>query len=152
MRSWPEWNGVLVHLVDDIPNVTSSYFPLRQLWVRGQLASRVAINGESLGLKTTDTGYTAAAPIDGDWVDDQVEMRWPSQVKNWIEPRCVVTAVSGRNITVEPACWASLTARNGGKHAPPPVLIDNVGAPPRPGEFYATPQYIFYRPPSDDPY
>ena len=29
--------------------------------------------------------------------------------------RCVITGISGTNITVEPICWKSLIARNGGK-------------------------------------
>ena len=150
--NWPDWNDVWVHFVKDIPFVTTSDVPFRQLWVGGQRASRVVIDGDTLGLKTTATGYSSAAPVGGAWVADKVELRWPSQIKNWIEPRCIVTDVNGTEITVAPECWVSLTARNGGHLAPPPVLIDNVGRPPGPGEFYATPTYVFYRPFSSDPY
>lgn len=71
---------------------------------------------------------------------------------NWIEPRCIVTAVSGTNITIDPDCWKDLIARNGGKLPSLPSFVENVDVPPGPNEFLATPEYVFYRPPADLPY
>jgi hypothetical protein len=153
---YPQWHGVWVHMVADVPAI-KSVVPIRQLWVNGRTYTRQAITTGSLGLVPTATGYTSKAPIP--WfasaVANQVELRWPSQIKNWIEPRCVVTAATENTLTVAESCWKALTARHGGL-PPAPLFIENAspGAvdPPAPGEFYATDLYIFYKPSADDPY
>ena len=73
-------------------------------------------------------------------------------IQNWIEPRCIVTAVQGQNITIDPDCWKDLIARHGGQNPGIPTFVENVVEPPGPNEFVATPDYIFYRPPSSSPY
>jgi hypothetical protein len=145
----PEYNGVWAHAM-------SNATPVRQLWVHGQRAARVVSTASDLHLTPTESGYVAgniaALAGSGAWVSDQVELRWPRQIRNWIEPRCVLSAVAGANLTVSPECWKALTARNNGKLPPPPTFIENIMRPPSAGEFAASRDYIFYRPPADAPY
>jgi len=143
---------VWAHPSEGIANVSAEDVPFRQLWVGGRRAARVSRTGASLGLRATAWGYVADAEASDAWVADQVELRWPSQIKNWIEPRCVISAVSGANLTVAPECWASLIARNDGELPPPPLFVENIATPPEPGQFYASAQYIYYRPEASDPY
>ena len=108
-----------------------------------------------LELRATPQGYTATAPIP--WAptaaSQQAELRWPTTIRNWIEPRCTVAAAGGRNLTIAPGCWRALIAANAGKLPPPPSFIENVAAgPPGPGEFLSTPDYVFYRPAAAAPY
>jgi hypothetical protein len=149
---YPDWHGVWVAMVADVPEI-KDVVPIRQLWVNGRTYTRQTITTRSLGLIPTATGYTSAAPIP--WfataVANQVELRWPRQIKNWIEPRCIVTAATNHTLTIADGCWKGLTARHGGL-PPAPLFIDNVqmASPPEPGQFYATEDYIFYKP--ADPY
>lgn len=139
-------------MVSDIaPAIPKADLPVRQLWVNGSRATRTYADGRELGLKATPTGFDSASVL-GWTAENQPEMRWPSVIKNWIEPRCIITAITGTNLTVDPACWQSLIARNSKKLPPPPTFVENVGQVPGPGEFFATPLYIFFRPPSSDPY
>jgi hypothetical protein len=154
---WESWNDVWVSFVSDAKAgvaLPKQALPVRQLWVNGDRATRIYTDTSMMGLKATPTGFTAAS-TDHWSVENLLEMRWPTSIKNWIEPRCVITGISGTNITVEPICWKSLIARNGGKLPPAPTFIDNFMGPsnvPGPGEFSATPDYVFYRPPASDPY
>jgi beta-glucuronidase len=150
--NWPEWNGVYAHAVADVPNATAEVVPFRQLWVAGSRAPRVVSDASSFGLQPTPTGYDAAAAVPTSWVDQKVELRWPRQVRNWIEPRCTLSNVSGAHLTVEPACWAALTKRNNDKTPPAPLLIEGIVGPPPPGEFASDAKYVYWRPPADDPY
>ena len=81
-------------MVSDIPNITADEVPVRQLWVDGVRAPRMNVDGSKFGFVATPTGFTTTTTVDQSWVDNQVEFRWPSQIKNWIEPRCVVTGKS----------------------------------------------------------
>ena len=129
----PGWDGVFVHYIKDIVGFDPSAMPLRNLWVDGIRAVRTAIEGESIGLNATASGYAAPA---GSLLWTSGELRWPRQIKNWIEPRCSAT-VSGNEIKVDAACWKDLVARNGGKLPPAPAYIENVDyAAPGPGEFF----------------
>ena len=47
-------------------------------------------------------------------------------IQNWIEPRCIVTAVQGQNITIDPDCWKDLIARHGGQNPGIPTFVENV--------------------------
>lgn len=151
-----DWHYVWWHATSGLPNVSSADLPFRQLWVDGERATRTFIDGDSLKLTPTATGYMSAGPLpnsSSQWAASQTEMRWPSQIRNWIEPRCVVTNVSGgQNITMASQCWSTLKARNNNRLAPPPLFIENVPGPPGPGEFYSAVDYIFYRQPPSAPY
>eukprot|EP00041_Stephanoeca_diplocostata_P011834 m.196337 g.196337 ORF g.196337 m.196337 type:complete len:215 (-) comp18690_c0_seq6:2243-2887(-) len=144
--------GILLQVSDYplIANVT----PVRQLWVNSSRATRNFIDGETQGLTVTPTGYKTAAKLD--WmsgaVEAQTELRWPRQLRNWIEPRCVIVAANDTDITIDPLCWSNLKVRNNNALPPVPKYIENVQGPPGPGEFMATSQYIFYRPASPFPY
>ena len=122
-------------------------------WFPGR-PRHLGLDGDTLGWTTTPTGFagpegfTASAAF----VTNEVELAWPKVVRNWIEPRCIITAVAGPNITVDPQCWAALKQRNNNKLPPEPTIVENIVRPPGPGEFAATPEYIFYRPPASDPY
>mmetsp|Transcript_17326 Transcript_17326/g.52696 ORF Transcript_17326/g.52696 Transcript_17326/m.52696 type:complete len:600 (+) Transcript_17326:756-2555(+) len=148
------WESVWYHALP-----ANTTFPPRQLWVDGARAARTAVAGATLGLTNVTGGYatTASSNETASWVADGVEFRWPRQVKNWIEPRCVVSAVTDQNLIVDPDCWTQLSARNvkGGVPVPAPVpeLVENVATrPPGAGEFVSTKSLVFYRPPADDPY
>ncbi|KAK7236247.1 hypothetical protein SO694_00061119 [Aureococcus anophagefferens] len=143
-HAFDAWEGVHYHALNGtIP---------RQLWVRGRRAARATVEGASLGLAATAAGYATSANATA-WVADAVELRWPRQVRNWIEPRCVLSAVDGGNLTVEPMCWAAIVARDGNRPPPPPGLVENVASlPPAPGAFVATRGFVFYRPSADEPY
>ena len=150
------WHNVWAHAVSDVPYASRVASPFRQLWVRGRRVARVASPADTLLLNATNSGYVAANhwALDGSesWVADEVELRWPKQIKNWIEPRCVLSAVSGASLTVAPKCWRALIARNGNKLPPPPQLIENIVRPPPPGEFVSSAGFIYYSPPVDKPY
>ena len=144
-----EWQGVWVHYTKDIPNISAAFLPVRNLWVDGNRAARVSVPGASLQWNATDTGYVSVGDDHSPnpaWATNQVELRWDRVVRNWIAPRCVVSAVQGNAITVAPACWQSLIARNNNQLPPAPTVVENIVAAPGPGEFAATPDYIFYRP------
>jgi hypothetical protein len=148
-----EWNEVWVHYVSDIENLTDSYLPPRQLFVNGTRVSRVTRTGDTMGWIPTSNGYAKiSGNASNDLVENQLELRWPRSVQNWIEPRCIVTAVDGANITIDPKCWSDLIQRNGNKLPGLPTFVENVFEPPGPNEFVATREYIFYRPASSKPY
>jgi hypothetical protein len=159
---WPEWHGVWVSAMADAPAALKPFIPLRQLWVNGATSVRASATATGLGLKATATGFTSQ--VDIPWystaVAQQVELRWPQVIRNWIEPRCVLTAATARSLTVAPGCWAALIAQHAGELPPPPIFVDNAidgrihaePSPPGPGEFISTPAYLFYRPPAADPY
>lgn len=151
-----EWQGTFVAYNTDIKNITSSFLPVRNLWINGSRASRVSIDGNTLGWTVSPTGFVAQEPFSSEeatsFVENQVELVWPRVIKNWIQPRCTITAVSGKNITINPTCWKNLIARNGGKLPPVPTFVENIVRPPSPGEFTSTVNYIFYKPFSSDPY
>eukprot|EP00938_MAST-03A_sp_MAST-3A-sp1_P001588 g1588.t1 len=149
-----EWNEVFVHYVSDIVNLTQEFIPPRQLFVNGTRVSRVTRTGGEMGWISTSTGYATVSGANAttSYVENQLELRWPRSIQNWIEPRCIVTAVQGQNITIDPDCWKDLIARHGGQNPGIPTFVENVVEPPGPNEFVATPDYIFYRPPSSTPY
>ena len=72
--------------------------------------------------------------------DDQVELRWPSVIENWIEPRCVVRRVnvSAKAMLLDAGCYANLEARIGKNQRPRPdgAFFENVAGPPAAGEFH----------------
>jgi len=152
----PGWQGVWVHAIKDVePTLPHSLLPVRQLWVDGLRAERVYTDLGKMKLVTNEKGFHSALPpvhFDG-WVHDQVEFRWPKHFWAWIEPRCVVTGVTwapgGTQLIVEPGCWqAMITRANGLENIPAPTFADNIGsAPPKAGEFSASPEFVFYRPP-----
>ena len=161
--NYPNWSGVFVSpMASAPPSLKSSLIPVRQLWVHGETIVRTSASLSGLGLVATSTGYTSS--VDIPWaniaVARQAELRWPKIIRNWIEPRCVVTAATSRSLTVSNDCWKSLIQRNNGELPPAPTLVDNInegGGPPGPGEFISTPDYLFFRPhvssssqPSDD--
>lgn len=119
--------------------LASSLAPARNLWVNGVRYNRTRVPGASLSLTANADGYTTPDPPA--WSQPSaVEMVWPSQIKNWIAPRCTVASVtttgSTTQVSVLPGCWKALTARNGGP-APPPMNVENVGKPTQPGQFFA---------------
>ena len=71
-------------------------------------------------------------------------------IKNWIEPRCVVSSVnlSAKAMLLDAGCYASLEARIGGQQRPRPdgAFLENVPGPPRAGEFHATRRALYYQP------
>ncbi|KAL3924220.1 MAG: hypothetical protein SGPRY_003982 [Prymnesium sp.] len=136
----------------EIPHISARDVPLRQLWVGGRRAARVGTSGAQLGLVATANGYLATAPVDERWAEDEVEMRWPSQIQKWIEPRCVVSSVQGANISVAPECWSRLIQRNGGSLPPSPLRLENVRMAPLAGEFYSSRDTVYFRPWSEEPY
>lgn len=121
--------------VADLP---ASLAPARNLWVNGVRMNRTRVDGASLGLTATAAGYeTATAP---NWSQpDGVELLYLSNVRNWIQPRCLVGSMDAGDtttITVQAGCWKALTTRHGGV-PPVPTAAENVGQPQRPGEFFA---------------
>ena len=50
---------MFVHYIKDIVGFDPSAMPLRNLWVDGIRAVRTAIEGESIGLNATASGYAA---------------------------------------------------------------------------------------------
>mmetsp|Transcript_47367 Transcript_47367/g.152613 ORF Transcript_47367/g.152613 Transcript_47367/m.152613 type:complete len:620 (-) Transcript_47367:7-1866(-) len=140
----PEWDGVWAHAADDVPHVTRAALPFRQLWVGGLRAPRATARTEAWNLSTTAEGYSARGVVPGlEWA--AAELRWPSQVQNWIEPRCAVDRVAGRRVIVSRPCWAALTARKGGP-PPAPLLVENLLRPPPAGQFACSDRHVFYRP------
>lgn len=149
----PGWEGVWVAYVKDMPQLTSDMLPVRHLWVNGTRVKRSFVEGETLGLTTTSTGYYTTRQLD--WANsagaDGTELRWPRLVRNWIEPRCTLTNASKSNVSgtwleVDPVCWERLATRNNGKLPSAPTYIENVVGAPGPNEFFADKDYIFYRP------
>ena len=98
----------------------------------GLRAPRATARTEAWNLSTTAEGYSARGVVPGlEWA--AAELRWPSQVQNWIEPRCAVDRVAGRRVIVSRPCWAALTARKGGP-PPAPLLVENLLRPPPAGK------------------
>ena len=68
------------------------------------------------------------------------EVRWPSVIENWIEPRCVVRRVnvSAKAMLLDAGCYANLEARIGKNQRPRPdgAFFENVAGPPAAGEFH----------------
>lgn len=154
----PGWEGVWVHFLSDIAGLPAAMTPPRQLWIGNSTrATRSFIEGGVWGMSPTKTGYTAttASALPNLAMG---EMRWPRQIRNWIEPRCVInssTTAPAANISttivMEPACWQQLIARHGGL-PPAPIYIENVmESTLGEGEFVANDQYLFYRPAGDFP-
>ncbi|EOD21252.1 hypothetical protein EMIHUDRAFT_469843 [Emiliania huxleyi CCMP1516] len=115
----------------------------------GLRAPRATARTEAWNLSTTAEGYSARGVVPGlEWA--AAELRWPSQVQNWIEPRCAVDRVAGRRVIVSRPCWAALTARKGGP-PPAPLLVENLLRPPpagklQRGQFACSDRHVFYRP------
>ena len=147
-----EWNDVFVHYTSDIANLSTTELPVRNLWINGSRATRVSVDGNTLGWNVTATGYSTPSTVPSSFVTNQVELLWPRTIRNWIEPRCIVSSVSNNNIIVEPTCWKALIARNNGKLPPIPTFVQNIARPPDSGEFTSTPLYIFYKPLPSTPY
>jgi hypothetical protein len=85
-------------------------------------------------------GFVTEHDIPADWQRNTqaIEFVWPIVVANWIEPRCCVRSVDGRNITLADPCGALLVKRNVyAKTLAPPVRVEAVptAAPPA-GSFY----------------
>lgn len=146
-----DWNEVWVHYVSDIPNITDAMLPVRNMWVNGTRATRISTLGDDLGWTVTATGFTASTTVTPTYVSNEVELLWPRSIFNWIEPRCIVTNVSGHNITVDPLCWNRIVQKIKGT-PPVPTFVENIVGPPPPGQFAATKDYIFFRPLSTEPY
>lgn len=131
--------------------IDASMLPVRQLWVDGIRASRRSVAGPSLNLTWPHQGFRfngAAPPWLADAAADQVELRWPSMIKNWIEPRCIVTSVnvSSRTMLLDADCYSNLEQRIPGHARPrPPAFFENVAGELAPGEFYATMTTLYYR-------
>ena len=149
-----DWQGVWAHAVKDVPNASSASAPFRQLWVDGRRVARATEIASVFALTPTAFGYVSnnTPMISRSWVDDKVELRWPRQIRNWIEPRCVLSEVAAANLTVAEPCWTTLIARNDGKLPPPPLLLENRVRPPPAGDFVSSREYLYYRPPADAPF
>eukprot|EP00939_MAST-03C_sp_MAST-3C-sp1_P001145 g1145.t1 len=147
-----DWNDVWVHYVSDVANLTADMVPIRNMWTNVSRMTRVSDLGDELGWKVIESGFSATENVSTSFVSDEVELLWPRVVRNWIEPRCIVTAVDGKNITVDPICWGNLIQRNNGELPPIPIFVENIVKPPPPGQFASTRDYIFVRPPSSTPY
>eukprot|EP01013_Petalomonas_cantuscygni_P035044 TRINITY_DN6322_c0_g1_i1.p1 TRINITY_DN6322_c0_g1~~TRINITY_DN6322_c0_g1_i1.p1 ORF type:complete len:686 (-),score=105.25 TRINITY_DN6322_c0_g1_i1:247-2304(-) len=161
------WTGVFAARVTDIPSLNGTP-PVRMLWADGGnlRIPRAAATGTPLAaLKLSAVeggdfpGFFAAAgvPDPAAWVARAAEMRWPRVIRNWIEPRCVVTSANATHLRVDPLCWKRLRERHAMAAVAPPA-IDNVPlvassasavslAPPSPGTFVSTGSWVFYHPP-----
>ena len=80
---------------------TSGAAPFRQLWIDGRRAPRAVLSGGAYGLAPAAGGYTTNASVGAEMA--HAELRWPSQVLNWIEPRCAVAAAANRSLAVRAA-------------------------------------------------
>ena len=120
-------------LYQGIPALQPALIPARVVAPLGGLrAPRATARTEAWNLSTTAEGYSARGVVPGlEWA--AAELRWPSQVQNWIEPRCAVDRVAGRRVVVSRPCWAALTARKGGP-PPAPLLVENLLRPPPAGK------------------
>ena len=147
-----DWNDVYVHYTSDVANLSSSFLPVRNLWVDGSRIARSYVDGDTLGWSVNERGFSTPGKVSSSFVDNKVELLWPRTIRNWIEPRCVITGVTGNNVTVDPVCWSNLIQRNNNKLPPVPTYVENIITPPSPGEFVSTPLYIFYKPSSSHPY
>ncbi len=95
-------------------------------------------------------GFLTERDVPADWQRSPhtIEFVWPIVVANWIEPRCCVQSIDGRNITLADPCGALLIKRNVyAKTLAPPVRVEAVptAAPPA-GSFYydSTTRTLFY--------
>eukprot|EP01046_Picozoa_sp_COSAG06_P028279 COSAG06_NODE_2538_length_6707_cov_7.401937_4_plen_332_part_00 len=85
----------------------------------------------------TSTGYDfSQSHVDpSTWhnpTDIEFVFHFPGQWTPWIEPRCMVSNVSGSHVAVAEPCWGDLKERNFGpskkqmRALPPPAAIENV--------------------------
>ena len=146
----PGYGGAFTHSMEGID---AGMLPVRQLWIAGVRATRRTVAGAALNLSYPHGGFAFNGAAPG-WLAaaaaDEVEIRWPSVIENWIEPRCVVSSVnvSARAMLLDAGCYANLEARIGKNQRPRPdgAFFENVAGPPRAGEFHATRSAVFYRP------
>ena len=146
----PGYRGAFTHSMEGID---AGMLPVRSLWVAGVRATRRTVAGAALNLSFPHGGFAFNGAAPG-WLAsagaDEVEIRWPSVIENWIEPRCVVSSVnvSARAMLLDAGCYANLEARIGKNQRPRPdgAFFENVAGPPRAGEFHATRSAVFYRP------
>ena len=136
----PGYGGAFTHSMEGID---AGVLPVRQLWVAGVRATRRSVAGAALNLSFPHGGFAFNGAAPG-WLasagDDQVEVRWPSVIENWIEPRCVVRRVnvSAKAMLLDAGCYANLEARIGKNQRPRPdgAFFENVAGPPGAGEFH----------------
>jgi hypothetical protein len=85
-------------------------------------------------------GFSTELDVPATWPSSAqtIEFVWPIVIANWIEPRCCVRSIEGRNITLADPCGALLIKRNVyAKTLAPPVRIEAVPTKtPSPGSFY----------------
>ena len=136
----PGYGGAFTHSMEGID---AGVLPVRQLWVARVRATRRSVAGAALNLSFPHGGFAFSGAAPG-WLasaaDDQVEVRWPSVIENWIEPRCVVRRVnvSAKAMLLDAGCYANLEARIGKNQRPRPdgAFFENVAGPPAAGEFH----------------
>ena len=123
---------------------------IRDVWPAGRRASRSTLQspdqvlGQMTPWQSSDgsVGFSTERDIPAEWQQNtaSIEFVWPIVVANWIEPRCCVSSIKGRNVTLADPCGALLIKRNVyAKTLAPPVRIEAVPSSsntPSPGSFY----------------
>ncbi len=101
-------------------------------------------------------GFSTELDVPTDWLTGSptIEFVWPIVIANWIEPRCCIRSIEGRNITLADPCGALLLKRNVyAKTLAPPVRVEAVPTKtPSPGSFYhdSTIGVLYYTLQSDE--
>jgi hypothetical protein len=109
---------------------------------RSTLESPAQVLGQMTPWQSTSgfVGFITELDIPTSWQDNThaIEFVWPIVIANWIEPRCCISSIQGRNITLADPCGALLMKRNVyAKTLSPPVRVE--AAPtemPAAGSFY----------------
>ena len=121
---------------------------IRDLWPAGRRASRSTLQspeqilGQMTPWQSSDgsVGFSTENDVPAEWQQntEAIEFVWPIVVANWIEPRCCVSSIKDRNVTLANPCGALLMKRNVyAKTLSPPVRIEAVPSKtPSPGSFY----------------
>jgi hypothetical protein len=123
---------------------------VRNVWAAGHRANRSALASPDavLGEMTAwsdglDVGFGTEKDVPEEWIaavnsGAMIEMVWPVVIANWMEPRCCISNISRRNITLFRPCGTLLLKRNTlHPTLPPPVIIEAVPTlQPQAGSFY----------------
>ena len=171
VTGWANADGHPGLLSAPLPAGLKSTDTVRQMWVNGQRASRPVVfpvdldkccgspcrnreapfypcsscnctvtnttNGYDFSQSTTDPS-SWANPGDIEFV-----FHFPGEWTPWIEPRCTVASIAGKQVTLKQPCFSDIAQRNLGpskaqmRPLPPPAYIENVFANlTAPGQWY----------------
>jgi hypothetical protein len=125
---------------------------------RSTLESPAQVLGQMAPWQRSDgsVGFSTELDVPTAWQSSAhaIEFVWPIVVANWIEPRCCVHSIEGRNITLADPCGALIMKRNVyAKTLAPPARIEAVPTKtPSPGSFFHDPSsgMMFYTLQSDE--